>query len=636
MKVIGTAGHVDHGKTTLVKALTGIDPDRLKEEKDREMTIELGFAWMEMPDGELVGIVDVPGHRDFIENMLAGVGGIDAIILVIEADEGIMPQTIEHLNILKLLEIDRGVIALTKIDMIEDSEWINLMIKDIRAAVKNSFLEKADIVPISAKSGFGIDDLIKTIEKELKNGSSKIDKKKPRLSVDRVFSIQGFGTVITGTLMDGKLTIGDDIVILPSGKKGRVRGLQTHKKKIETAEPGSRVAVNVANLEVNEIARGNLLTKPDMYFASHRIDAFISILEDARKPLIHNSEIKVFLLASEHMGRIRLLGSNQFNPGESGYVQIEFSEPIIAEKNDHFILRIPSPGETIGGGIVLKTDPPQRYKRFSDTVIQKIMASHIGTIDEKILDFVLKLPGFTMEDISKGLDRSIDEIERGIQQLILQGDILEINQTKDSDKITLYVSTKYWEYFIGRVKKFTLEYHKAFPLRNGIPKDELRTNLQLENDRFNYLYQKILDQNIINEFNQMVSDPSHNVVYKKEQLEKIHLLDQEWEKNPYSPPDYEYVRDFLGLELFNSLLVKNTYVRVSKNVFFRKKEFDEMLSFTTSFITENGKITVAEFRDKYNSSRKYTLAFLEYLDKTGVTVREGDFRILAKTSKQQE
>ncbi len=314
------------------------------------MTIDLGFAWMNLPGGEPVGIVDVPGHRDFIENMLAGVGGIDAVIFVIAADEGIMPQTKEHLAILQLLDVGRGVIALTKTDMVKDPDWIDLITKDIKEAVKTTFLQDAKIIPVSAKSGFGMDDLISAIQNELLNIPTRPDNKKPRLSVDRCFSIQGYGTVVTGTLLDGKFLVGDEICVLPSGKKGRVRGLQTHKLKIEKAEPGSRVAVNISNLDVKDIPRGSLIGLPNTYLPSQRVDAYIQLLKDAKGILKHNDEVKFFHLASEHMAHVRILGKNQLTPGENGYIQIEFKEPVIVDTNDRFILRIPSPGETIGGG----------------------------------------------------------------------------------------------------------------------------------------------------------------------------------------------------------------------------------------------------------------------------------------------
>ncbi len=350
MRVIGTAGHVDHGKSTLVAALTGIHPDRLKEEKEREMTIDLGFAWMDLPSGETVGIVDVPGHRDFIENMLAGVGGIDAVLFVIAADEGIMPQTREHLAIIDLLEVPAGVIALTKIDMIEDPDWLDLVESDVTQAFAGTALEKAPILRVSARKGIGLDELRKALDACLEKQPSRPDHSRPRLPIDRVFSITGFGTVVTGTLMDGILKIGDEVEILPDGIKTRIRGLQTHKNKEERAVPGSRVAANITSVETGQIKRGDTLAHPGRYQPTRRLDGFIRILKDASTSLDHDDEVKFFSGTSEKLARVRVLGKERILPGESGWIQVEFSDLLVVERGDHFILRRPSPGETLGGG----------------------------------------------------------------------------------------------------------------------------------------------------------------------------------------------------------------------------------------------------------------------------------------------
>jgi len=355
--VIGTAGHVDHGKSTLVAALTGIHPDRLKEEQEREMTIDLGFAWMKLPNGEPVGIVDVPGHHDFIENMLAGVGGIDAALFVIAADEGVMPQTREHLAILDLLQVQSGVVALTKTDLTPDLDWLELVEEEVRSALKGSVLENARVVRVSARQRTGLEDLLQAITECLEQTQPRPDLGRPRLPIDRVFSIAGFGTVVTGTLMDGTFRIGDDVEVLPSHKRGRIRGLQTHKQKEETAAPGSRTAVNISGIDLDEVMRGNVLARPGKYHPTQRIDLHFKLLKDASGPLLHSSEVKLFLGASETLARVRLLGVEQLNPGEQGWLQLELREPVVAVRGDHYILRRPSPSETLGGGIVVEPSP---------------------------------------------------------------------------------------------------------------------------------------------------------------------------------------------------------------------------------------------------------------------------------------
>src|SRR5215212_4518144 len=357
MRVIGTAGHVDHGKSTLIAALTGTHPDRLKEEQAREMTIELGFGWTTLPNGEEIGIVDVPGHRDFIENMLSGIGGIDAALLVIAADEGVMPQTLEHLAILDLLLIPAGIIVLTKIDLAPDEAWLDLVETDIRAAVKDTVMKDAPILRVSAKNKAGLNALITSLQSILEQKPTRLDLNRPRLPIDRVFSMSGFGTVVTGTLLDGHLAIGDDVEILPSGQRGRVRGLQTHKKKEDRAVPGSRTAVNISGIEVDSIQRGEVVVYPNQYQPTRRIDARFRSLTDVSAALKHNSEVKLFVGASETVANLRLLGTEELNPGQESWIQLELRDPLVAVSGDRYILRRPSPSETSGAVLLLIINP---------------------------------------------------------------------------------------------------------------------------------------------------------------------------------------------------------------------------------------------------------------------------------------
>ncbi len=633
MKVIGTAGHVDHGKSTLVKALTGIDPDRLKEEKSREMTIELGFAWMELPDGEPVGIVDVPGHRDFIENMLAGVGGIDAVVFVIAADEGIMPQTREHLAILQLLGVTHGVIALTKTDIVDDPEWLSMVISDISMTVSSTFLKDAKIIPVSARNGTGIKDLIEAISEELKNTPSRTDKSKPRMSIDRVFTIQGFGTVVTGTLIDGKFRTGDPVVVLPEGLTSRIRGLQSHKHKTMEAEPGSRLAINLANLTTEQIQRGDIVTFEGSYFPANRFDAFIQVLPETKNPVEHNDEIKVFHLAAERIGKIRVLGKDSIKPGESGYVQIETVEPIVCQKNDNFIIRLPSPGETVGGGVVINPVATKRYKRSSKDVLQGLMAGHIGSLREKILEFSYSNLVFSKIDLVKNLGDDTSNIELELSNLITESEILDLTNSAQSENGKNLVSKRTIDRIFSEAKQTLSLYHEQYPLRHGMPREEFRNRLNLGKKELQIVIDRIISRDPIMTDEGYVKLKDHEIRLTDEQTKRLNNFWVEWELQRFSPPSIENIISKLGDELTNSLFFKKELIRVSQEVAFRNKEIFEMREFVEDFIRNNGKITVIEFRDKFNTSRKYALAFLEYLDNQKITNRDGDFRYIVSVNK---
>ncbi len=383
--VIGTAGHVDHGKSTLIASLTGIHPDRLKEEQEREMTIDLGFAWLNLPSGEEIGIVDVPGHRNFIENMLAGVGGIDAALLVIAADEGIMPQTREHLAILDLLQIQGGIIVMTKIDLVHDPEWLDLIEVDIRNFIRGTVLQNAPIQRVSSITHAGFPQLLHAIDNLLLTTTNRPNLGRPRLPVDRVFTMTGFGTVVTGTLIDGILTSGNEVEILPSGLRGRIRGLQTHKKNEETAVPGSRTAVNISGMNLEQIKRGEMVTYPGQYQTTQRLDLSFRLLPDVSTPFHHHTEVKFYLGTSETIADARLLGTDMLNPGESGWLQLELHTPVVAVRGDRYILRRPSPGEILGGGSVVNAHPKGRHKQFDLAVLEGLRSTAQGSPSEVLL-----------------------------------------------------------------------------------------------------------------------------------------------------------------------------------------------------------------------------------------------------------
>jgi selenocysteine-specific elongation factor len=631
MRVIGTAGHVDHGKSTLIAALTGTHPDRLKEEQAREMTIELGFGWLTLPNGEEVGIVDVPGHRDFIENMLSGIGGIDAALLVIAADEGVMPQTKEHLAILDLLQIPAGLIVLTKTDLASDSAWLDLLEIDIRGAVSDTVLRDAPIIRVSAKNKTGLDSLITNLSKILEDKPARLDLNRPRLPIDRVFSMSGFGTVVTGTLSDGHLSVGDEVEILPSGQTGRIRGLQTHKKKEETAVPGSRTAVNISGVNMELIQRGEMVVHPNQYQVTRRIDARFRLLKDAESSLKHSSEVKFFVGASETIATLRLLGTEELLPGEEGWIQLELRDPIVTVRGDRYILRRPSPSETLGGGVVIDHQPKGRHKRFDEKILKSLESLSQGSPADVLFEAALGLNAASIKEMvaKSRLESSI--AEEALKEIINTGQIIILengNQSITSD--TLAIALPHWNMLQEKIIQITDTYHRDFPLRRGIPREELKSKLKLTPRVFNSAMTQLVNQNLLIENGKSVSRPGYAIKFGVSQQTQINELMRKFESNPYATPSVKECQAEVGNEILNALIELGELVPVSQDVIFRKKDYDEMVEKVRAELQRKGSITLGEVRDMLNTTRKYIQALLEHLDSTGLTMRDGDFRKLRK------
>ena len=631
MRVIGTAGHVDHGKSTLIAALTGKHPDRLKEEQEREMTIELGFGWLTLPNGEEIGIVDVPGHRDFIENMLAGIGGIDAALLVIAADEGVMPQTKEHLAILDLLQIPTGVIVLTKTDLAPDPEWLALVEADIRTTVLDTVMQDAPIVRVSAKAKTGLNELLATLTDILGEKPARLDLGRPRLPIDRVFSMPGFGTVVTGTLIDGNLTLGDEVVVLPSGHKGRVRGLQTHKKKEERAVPGSRTAVNISGIAAEQILRGEVITHPSQYQPTRRVDARIRLLKDISQPLKHNTEIKVFVGANETMAVLRLLGAETLNPGKQGWIQLELRNPVVAVRGDRYILRRPSPGETLGGGVIVDHQPKGRHKRFDEKVLKSLASLAAGSPSDVLLEAALALNAAPVKEVVSRSRMEAGPAMQALQELLENGQLQQLENgdiTITSD--LLVIPTPLWVALRDKALQMVQAYHKNYPLRRGIPREELKSRLKLQARAFNALVRKLVVDNALVETGNTLAIPRHEITFDSGQQAKVQSLMRRFAQNPYGPPSVKECQAEVGEEVVNALVELGQLKQLTPDVIFRIQDYEEMVSKVRTFLSEKGQMTVADARDLFDSSRKYMLALMEHLDSTGVTIREGDFRKLRK------
>ena len=629
MRVIGTAGHVDHGKSTLIAALTGTHPDRLKEEQRREMTIELGFGWMTLPNGEELGIVDVPGHRDFIENMLSGIGGIDAALLVIAADEGVMPQTREHLAILDLLQIPAGLVVLTKTDLAPDPAWLDLVEADIRAAVSDTVMKDARIVRVSAKTRTGLEALVSSLESLLQEKPARLDLNRPRLPIDRVFSMSGFGTVVTGTLLDGQLALGDEVEILPSGQRGRVRGLQTHKKKEDRAIPGSRTAVNISGVETETIQRGEMVVHPGQYQATRRIDARFRLLKDVSSSLKHNSEVKCFVGANETIAILRLLGTEELRPGQEGWIQLELRDSIVAVRGDRYILRRPSPGETLGGGVIVDHQPKGRHKRFDENILRSLESISRGTPADVLMEASLALNIASIKEVIARARLESADAQAAWKELLDNGSILPLEEgslTIASD--LLVIARPHWNILHEKILQMVESYHRHYPLRRGIPREELKSKMKLSARAFNVFLNRLINDHSLTEYSTVIAKPEHEVRFDPGQQAQVQSLMQQFEHNPFSPPGSKELQAELNEEIQNALIESGQLLAVSPDVFFRKQDYDLMVARIRQEIQRKGSITLAEVRDLFKTSRKYAQALLEHLDAAGVTVRAGDSRIL--------
>lgn len=620
MFVIGTAGHVDHGKSTLVRALTGIDPDRLREEKERGMTIDLGFAWLHLPSGREVSIVDVPGHERFIKNMLAGVGGIDVAMLVVAADESVMPQTEEHLAILDLLRVKNGLVALTKVDIVE-TDWLALVETDVRDRLRGTVLERAPIVPVSGITGQGLETLKRTLDALLDETQPKRDLGRPRLPIDRVFTVAGFGTVVTGTLLDGHLAIGQEVEILPRGLRTRVRGLQTHRHRVETAQPGTRVAVNLVGVATEDIARGDVLAAPRTLRPAAIFDVRLRLLRSCSRPLTHNAPVSFHTGAAEALGRVRLLDREELAPGETGWAQLRLDRLVAAARGDLFIVR--DTATTIGGGEIVDV-APKRHKRFHAPTLGALETLTQGTPEDVVLTALGGRALLDIDTLTQRVGLASPTVRDALAALRTRGAVIALNG--------LYMSDTTWQQLTRQVRTVLADYHRLYPLRSGMPREELKSRLGLAAKPFGLLLKRLEHDGLVIEDGATVRLPEHAVRFTPEQETQIARLMACLSEARFAPPSRQEAEAAAGIDaaVVDALIEQGRLRRLNEEIIFPTDVYDEMVSRVIERLRTQGTITVAEVRDMFQTSRKYALALMEHLDEERITRRIGDERVLLR------
>jgi selenocysteine-specific elongation factor len=619
MFVVGTAGHIDHGKSSLVKALSGIDPDRLPEEKLRGLTIDLGFAWFNLPSGAPVGVVDVPGHERFIKNMVAGVGGIDAVMLVIAADDGWMPQTAEHLDILTLLDIKTGIVVLSKIDLV-DSEFLELQKEDIGSRLKGTFLERAPIVEFSAKSGDGKSEILESLQAVLQKNIRRISFESPRLYIDRCFIIKGIGTVVTGTLIEGELTVGQALEICPTGRRVRVRGLQTHKQALEKAVPGSRVAVSLAGAEKDDASRGSALVMPGHFAPTDSLGVKIKMLSDVKHPLKNGAEILVLLGTAIAHARLKLFKKKQLSPGDEDFAVLHLNKNICCRIGDKFIVRRLSPAVTVGGGIVIDWDIAHlKMKKSKQYEILKARASlELGSVVKSELMKEKTLNKMRLKTNSCFTSKQVDDYLASASDIVKAGAALV-----DKDQFARYLEP---------AKAALGEMHQKNPWAIGLGIGELSKKLRIPASDSEKVISYLLTDEAIVKDSGFLKLKSHHPHLKPEQEKLAARLKTILSASPLaSPQKKEFIDDDPAYEvIINFLRDKGEIIELKNGILLNRQDFQRIVEKLIGFVKSETRVTASQVKDYLKTTRKYVIPLLEKLDSIGVTRREGDYRILGE------
>lgn len=631
--IIGTAGHVDHGKTSLIHALTGVETDRLREEKERGISIDLGFAPFRLPSGRVAGIVDVPGHERFIHNMLAGVGGMDLVLLVVDVGEGVMPQTREHLQILDLLNIPRGIVVLTKCDLAEDEDWLDLVEEEIREELSGTFLEEAPLCRVSATTGSGLKELTSVIEKTLNTLSPHNIEGPARLPVDRHFSVAGFGTVVTGTLLSGHITIGDTVEILPASETVRVREIQVHGKKADVANAGQRVALNLASLDRGSIQRGSVVGTPGIFEQTTRFDARLSLLATAPRPLKFRDPVHLYLGTARVVGLVALLDRDQLEPGESALVQIHLDRPLVANRQDRFIIRSYSPMTTIGGGQVI--DPrPTKHRRYRDDVMQALSDLESGE-QAFLLQKISELKTPRLKDLEQASGLGAERIRDHLDALTGEGTI-----TLLGDQWIHGNSVRSWRHLLGeRVEAF----HADNPLLAGIPLATLKGALPktLSQKAFDALLEQSIQNNDLVRQEDSAALPDFRLQPTPQQQKQIDTIEQLYLQAGAQAKNRTEMLERLNLKdadlnaALGYLFTTGQLVRLNEENYFHRQTYEQAIKLLRDTYREK-EFSLGEFRDSLGSSRKAVQALLEHFDAIKYTLRKGDIRMVWKLPANNE
>lgn len=631
--VLGTAGHIDHGKTTLVKALTGIETDRLKEEKARGITIELGFAHLDLPSGLRLGIVDVPGHEKFVKNMVAGAAGIDLVALVVAADEGVMPQTREHLDICRLLGVQTGLVVLTKVDMV-DQEWLELVSEDVEEFVQGTFLEGAPLVPVSSTTGQGIPELVQTLDRLASELEERPAQGPFRLPVDRVFTMKGFGTVITGTAISGQVELGQEVEVYPAGHRAKVRGLQVHNQEVKSARRGQRTAMNLQGLDKADIARGEVVATPGSLKPSLWLDLDLTSLPDMGRPLKHRAPVRLHTGTAETLGRVHFLDRDQLEPGQSALCQIRLERPVAVMAGDRFVLRSYSPVTTIAGGVVLHPHPGRR-KRNRPQVMADLETLRSGSPWEKVAVLARQAGtgGITLDELTRLVDLPPKELGALVSEMLSKQELVRFD--KESGRM---IQAGVQEELLTSALELVGRFHQQQPLKPGMPREELKQRLgrelrsELEPKLFAHLLKRLTGEQKLVAEKDLLRLPEHKVRLAEDEKALQERILKAYAQGGATPPNLKDVLDgedqSLAREVIGVLVNQGELVKVKEELYYHAPALEKLKAVLVDYLKQNQRIAAAQYKQLTGLPRKYLIPVLEYFDAIQLTMRVGDERVL--------